>query len=82
MSTKNNSGNSRYVQVTVCPHKILRYPFKAKEITFTVCRRNAVQAVEMLMCYMGYGADQYSIVSAIPKSNTTIKIKEKEINGI
>ena len=55
---------SRYVRVTVKPYRVRKYPFKAKEIIFTVCQANAVQAVEMLMCYMGYGASQYRIVSA------------------
>lgn len=54
----------RYVRVTVIPYKIKRYPLKAKQITFLMPRRNAVQAVEMLMCYMGYGASQYCILEA------------------
>lgn len=62
----------RYCQVTVRPYKVRKYPFKAKEIVFTVCRANAVQAVEMLMCYMGYGASQYRIVSAEDVSSSTI----------
>jgi hypothetical protein len=77
MSTKNNSGNSRYVQVTVRPYRVRQYPFKAREITFTVCRKNAVQAVEMLMCNMGYGAHQYSIVSSLSKSNATAHVRDR-----
>lgn len=53
----------RYVKVVIRPHKIKRYPLKAKEISFILPWRNAVQAVEMLMCYMGYGCTQYSIIS-------------------
>jgi hypothetical protein len=60
------SRRSRYVRVVVRPFRLRRYPFKAKEIVFTVAARHAVSAVEMLMCYMGYGANQYCIVSAEP----------------
>lgn len=53
----------RYVKVVIRPHKIKRYPLKAKEISFILPWKNAVQAVEMLMCYMGYGCTEYSIIS-------------------
>jgi hypothetical protein len=54
----------RYVKVTVRPYRILRYPARAREMVFTMPHRHAVQAVEMLMTYMGYGCGQYRIVSA------------------
>lgn len=65
----NKFPKKRYVEVTVRPYKVRRYPFKVKELTFTVCRKNAVSAVEMLMAYMGYGASQYYILSAKEISN-------------
>jgi hypothetical protein len=62
---KNLTGyKSRYVRVTVKPYRIKRYPARATEIVFTLPCRHAVQAVETLMCYMGYGCSQYRIVSA------------------
>lgn len=55
---------SRYVVVTVRPVGRRKYPFKAKLIQFTMKRRHYMHAVNALMCYMGYGATQYHVVSA------------------
>ena len=54
----------RYVRVVVRPYRVQRYPARATEIVFTLPAQHAVQAAEMLMCYMGYGCSQYWIVSA------------------
>ena len=55
----------RYVQVTVKPHRIKRYPLRAKKIVFTLPRSDAVQAVEMMMAYIGYGSSQYNIIDSV-----------------
>lgn len=68
-----NQPTKRYTKVIVKPYprKSRKYPYKAKEIVFVMPSADAVQAVEMLMCYMGYGANQYRFVSAegIPSLN-------------
>lgn len=61
----------RYARVVVRPHRVKRYPMRATEISFILPWRNATQAVEMLMCYMGYGCSQYSILSYTERSKPT-----------
>jgi len=57
------SGEARYRRVVVRPYRVGRYPRRATEIVFTLPREDAVQAVEMMMCHMGYKCSQYRFVS-------------------
>jgi hypothetical protein len=68
---------TRYVRVTVRPYRVKRYPERATEIVFTLPSAHAVQAVEMLMGYMGYGCSQYRIVSAEDVNSRYLKSNDK-----
>ena len=53
----------KYYRVILRPHRLRRYPYSAKLITFIMYGRHYMGAAQCLMTWMGYGCTQYDVVS-------------------